>query len=44
MDLKSHLESLYNNRLMKNETAIHEFEVSLTKAHELGDISAIQDL
>lgn len=44
MNIETHLESLYNNRLMENETEIHEFEVSLSKVLELGDMSDIQDL
>ncbi|MFP7476946.1 Imm30 family immunity protein [Terribacillus saccharophilus] len=44
MDIRTHLSVLQNNRLMENETEIHKFEVSLSKVHELDDISVIQDL
>ncbi|MEC0715375.1 Imm30 family immunity protein [Bacillus licheniformis] len=44
MDLKQELKKLYDNRFLENENEIQEFEESLAKVIDYGDVSAISEL
>ena len=44
MDIKKYLKKLYDNRLLESSNQIHEFEDSLTKVLDYGDVSVIPDL
>ena len=44
MDIKSHLERLYDNRLLENENEIRDFNESLMEVIEYNDVSVITDL
>jgi len=44
LDIKLELKKIRNNRLLENENEIQEFEESLAKVLDYGDISVIPDL
>ncbi|PRT00481.1 Imm30 family immunity protein [Bacillus wiedmannii] len=44
MDTKEHLNRLYDNRLLKNENEIQEFNESCIRVIECNDVSIIPDL
>lgn len=44
MDIKTCLKKLHDNRLLENEIEIQEFEDSLSKILDHGDVSVISDL
>lgn len=44
MDIKSELKKIYENRLLESENEVQEFENSLAKVLDNGDVSVIPDL